>query len=279
MNLNNTKISFFNINQVKLFPQFSDGSVPFTVLLHYLSNGHLEMFLGHVHPSFSQRVHSCFGAGSLHFSTRRATHLLSYLPKVDATREVHLAGVDAQDVQASLFIGGGKFNFPVNSSGSEESRIQNINTIRRHDHLNVLMSLKTVELVQKFQHRPLNFGITTSGTSFQSGRTNRVDFVHENNGGRMLSRHNEQFTNHPRTFTDKLLHQFRSGYPDESTLGVMGDCPGEQSLTGTWWPVQEHTLGLSDTQSFEQFRVLHWKLDHFLDLLDLLIKTSDHLVG
>merc|ERR1719376_717532 len=151
MNLNNTKISFFNINQVKLFPQFSDGSVPFTVLLHYLSNGHLEIFLGNVHPSLPERVHAGFGAGSLHFSTRRATHLLSYLPEVD------LAGVDAQDIQASLFIGGGKLNFPVNSSGSEESGIQNINTIRRHDHLNVLMSFETVQLVQKFQHCPLNF--------------------------------------------------------------------------------------------------------------------------
>merc|ERR1719376_1716546 len=194
MNLNNTKISFFNINQVKLFPQFSDGSVPFTILLHNLSNGHLEIFLGNVHPSLPERVHSCFGAGSLHFSTRRATHLLGYLPKVDATREVHLAGVDAQDVQASLFIGGGELNFPVNSSGSEESGIQNINTISRHDHLNVLMSFETVELVQKFQHCPLNFGITASGTSFQSGRTNRIDLVHEDNGRRMLSCHNEQFT-------------------------------------------------------------------------------------
>ena len=55
--------------------------------------------------------------------------------------------------------------------------------------------------------------------------------------------------------------------------------PGQESLAGARGPVQEDTLGLGDTQGLKQLGVLHWQLNNLLDLLNLLVQTSDHLVG
>jgi len=38
-------------------------------------------------------------------------------------------------------------------------------------------------------------------------------------------------------------------------------------------------LGLFDAQRLEELGVLDGQLDHFLDLLDLLVQAADHLVG
>ena len=39
------------------------------------------------------------------------------------------------------------------------------------------------------------------------------------------------------------------------------------------------TFRLGYTKSIEQFRMLNWKLNNLFDLLDLLVKTSHHLIG
>ena len=51
-----------------------------------------------------------------------------------------------------------------------------------------------------------------------------------------LPSHNEQLSDHPRSFTDELLHQFRARDSDEGTFSVMGDCTGQQSLASSWKP-------------------------------------------
>lgn len=59
---------------------------------------------------------------------------------------------------------------------------------------------------------------------------------------------------------------------------MVGDGSRQQSLAGPWRPVQENTLGLCNAQALKQLRMLDGQLDHFLDLLDLAVQTTDHLV-
>ena len=94
----------------------------------------------------------------------------------------------------------------------------------------------------------------------------------------MLSGHDEELSHHPRAFTDVLLHELRSTYSDELTVSVMCDSSGKQGLTSTWRSVQQYTLWLGDTQRLEDLRVLDWELDNFLDFLDLLSETTDHII-
>jgi hypothetical protein len=85
-------------------------------------------------------------------------------------------------------------------------------------------------------------------------------------------------TYHPGTLSNVLLHELTTTDTDELALGVVSDGPRQQRLSGPRRSVEQHTLGLSDTESVEELGVLDGQLDDFLDLLDLLVESSDHLV-
>lgn len=50
--------------------------------------------------------------------------------------------------------------------------------------------------------------------------------------------HNKQFSNHPSSFTNKFLHQFRSRNSNECALSVVCYSSGKQCLACTWWTIQ-----------------------------------------
>ena len=89
-----------------------------------------------------------------------------------------------------------EFDLSVNASRSEQCRIENVDAVRRHQHLDVLRRLKPVELVQQLHHRPLHFGVGTFSFASAARRADGVDLVHEDNRRRFFTRHDEQFTNH-----------------------------------------------------------------------------------
>merc|ERR1719162_2325309 len=95
----------------------------------------------------------------------------------------------------------------------------------------------------------------------------------------MFARHNKELTHHATSFADILLHELSARDTDEAALRVVRDSTCKQCLAGSWWAVEENTLWLSNSQSFEDLWVLDWKLDDFFDLLDLFVDASNHLVG
>ncbi len=109
-------------------------------------------------------------------------------------------------------------------------------------------------------------------------RADGVDLVHEDDGWRVLSSHDEQLSHHAAALADVFLDQLRAGHPDELAVGVMRDRTSQQCLARARGSVEKHALGLGDTQRFEQLGVLEAELDHLLDLLDLLVQAADHVV-
>jgi len=83
----------------------------------------------------SKRVHTSLRAHTLHLSARRARHHLRNLLQVNAAREIHLPRVDLQDVQAGVLSRRRKLNLAIDAARSEQGRVQYIDAIGRHDHL------------------------------------------------------------------------------------------------------------------------------------------------
>jgi len=94
----------------------------------------------------------------------------------------------------------------------------------------------------------------------------------------MLPGHHEQLPDHPTSLSNVLLHQLGPTNSNEPTIGVMSDRTSEQSLSRSRRTVEEDSLGLSDSESVEEFGVFDGEFDDFLDLLDLLVESSDHFV-
>mmetsp|Transcript_118873 Transcript_118873/g.236855 ORF Transcript_118873/g.236855 Transcript_118873/m.236855 type:complete len:263 (+) Transcript_118873:616-1404(+) len=95
----------------------------------------------------------------------------------------------------------------------------------------------------------------------------------------MLSGHDEQFTHHAAALPNVLLNKFATRNTDEATVGVMGDCSCEQSLSSPRGSVKQHTLRLCNAQGLKDLRMLDRQFNHFFNLFDLFINTSDHLIG
>mmetsp|Transcript_6575 Transcript_6575/g.14969 ORF Transcript_6575/g.14969 Transcript_6575/m.14969 type:complete len:200 (+) Transcript_6575:570-1169(+) len=94
----------------------------------------------------------------------------------------------------------------------------------------------------------------------------------------MLARHDEQLTHHAASLSDVLLHELRTADADERAVGVVCHRSREKRLSRSWRSVQDDSLRLRDAERFEQLWVLNGKLDHLLDLLNLLVKSADHVV-
>jgi hypothetical protein len=59
----------------------------------------------------------------------------------------------------------------------------------------------------------------------------------------------------------------------------MGDGSRQKGFTSSWGTIHEHTLGLGNTEGLEDFGMFDGEFDDFLHLLDLLVKSSNHVVG
>ena len=185
--------------------------------------------------------------------------------------------MDLEDVETRLFARRRKLDLAIDATRSEQSRVENVDTVGGHDDLDVLLGLEAVELVEQLQHSALYFTVTARAT-LDTRRADRVDLVHEDDGRRVLARHHEQLADHARALADELLHELAATHAYKRALGVMGDGASEQRLAGAGRSVEEHALGLRDAERLEQLGMLDGQLDDLLDLLDLLVQTADHLV-
>mmetsp|Transcript_28705 Transcript_28705/g.56057 ORF Transcript_28705/g.56057 Transcript_28705/m.56057 type:complete len:250 (-) Transcript_28705:165-914(-) len=94
----------------------------------------------------------------------------------------------------------------------------------------------------------------------------------------MLPRHHEELAHHARPLSDILLHQLRPRHTDKAAVGVVSHRTRQQRLPRPWGAVEEDSLGLGDAERFEDFGVLDGELDNLLDLLDLLLESTNRLV-
>ena len=108
-----------------------------------------------------------------------------------------------------------KFDLSVNSTGTEEGRVEDVDSVGGHDHLDVLGGLEAVKLIEELQHGPLDLAVPASAGLYPGG-ADAVDLVHEDDAGRVLPRHHEQLPHHPAALADELLDELGAGHSAET---------------------------------------------------------------
>lgn len=119
--------------------------------------------------------------------------------------------------------------------------------ICRHQYLDISSRVETIELVNQFQHRPLDF-IIASCAVVESCASDSIDFIEEDDARLLAPGHLEQFTHHTGTFTDILLYEFRANDTNESRIRSVGHCTRTESFASTWWAEQKDALWWIDTE-------------------------------
>lgn len=100
-----------------------------------------------MNPPFPQSEHSGLSANCLCFSPRRSHHLLPDFPQINSSHQIHLPGVNFQNLHSRIQGRVGELDFSIYTARTQKSHVQDINTVGSHDDLDGLSRFKPVELV------------------------------------------------------------------------------------------------------------------------------------
>lgn len=171
-----------------------------------------------------------------------------------------------------------ELNLSVESSRTEESWVEGIVTVGGHDNLDICRLVESVHLGEEFDEDSLDLTIC-SRLGVVSLGGDGVDLIYKNNTGRVISGESEDVSDHSGSLSDVLLHELTAVNSDEGGRGMVRDGLREHGFSGTGRSVHEDSSGRVDTDLLVELWVGEGEFDGFSDLLFLLVKTSDILVG
>ncbi len=244
----------------------------------YLVDRGLEVLHTDLRAVVTDGEHSGLGGDGGDVGTVVAVSTTSECLVVGAVGDVHVAGVDLEDLDTTLLVGFGHLDEAVEPAWPENRPIEHVEAVRRRDDSHLTAVLEAVHLRQQLHHRPLDLGVAR-GLRLRPLRGNRVYLVDKDDRRFALGGEFEQIADEPGTLTNELSDQLGAGHLDEGGVGLVGDRTGEHRLTGAGRTVQEDAGGRVDTGFLELLRVDEWLLDGLTDFFHLLLQPADIGVG
>ena len=191
--------------------------------------------------------------------------------------EDHAAGVDLEDLLASDAVGSIDQHLPVEAAGSQQRRIENLGPVGGGDQHDAGGRVEPVHLDQELVQRLLLL-VVTAEPRHASGAAERVQFVDEDDAGRLGAGLLEQVPHAGRAHADEHLHELRPGDGEERHPRLARHGLGQQRFSASGRAHQQHAARNLRAQRLELLRVLE-ELDDLLQLLLRLIHAGDVLKG
>src|SRR5260370_314636 len=117
---------------------------------------------------------------------------------------------------------------------------------------------------------------TSAAKSCTAMPPDRVDFVDEDDAGRILLALFKKIAHAARANADKHFHEVRTRNREEGNVGFAGDGTRQQRLARSRGPDQQYTLGNSPAQFLKLLRIFQ-ELNDFLQLFLALVRPTDIL--
>ena len=185
-------------------------------------------------------------------------------------REIHvvaerdLLGVNLQDGFTALHIGTTDDYTPVETAGTEKSGIEHVRTVGGGDEDDAFVGFEAIHLDQQLVEGLLAF-IVSAAEACAAMTADRVDFVDEDDAGRVLLALFEQIADAAGAHADEHLDEVGAGDGEERYAGFAGDGAGEQRFAGSRRPDQQHAFGDASAEFLELLRLAQ-ELDDLLQL-------------
>ena len=185
----------------------------------------------------------------------------------------HLAHVHLEDLLAATNIGQTNHDLTVETTRSQQGRIQNIRTVGGRNDDDRLMSFKTIHLDQHLVQGLLTLVVTAAQTGTPLAPY-RIDFVDEDDArGRLLGL--LEHIPHPRCpHPDEHFDEIRTGDGEKRHLGFTGNRLGQQRLTSPRLADHQDALGDLAAQFLETGWILK-VIDQLFDIFLGFITASD----
>ena len=166
-----------------------------------------------------------FGAGITGRAAR--DHL-----KIDAFRELHFLGMDAQNFFAAFHVGQIDRDLAIETTGTQQRGIEHIGTVRGGDDDDAFLRVEAVHLHEQRIQRLLAF-VVSAADAVTAMTTDRVDFVDENDARRGLLALLEHVAHAAGADADKHLDEIRAADREERHVRFAGNGAGEQGFAGS----------------------------------------------
>ena len=132
-----------------------------------------------------QRDHASLDTDGLELGAAELVRGPGQLGPVDVAVDLHLAGVDPQDLGAALLVRQRELDLAIEPAGAQQGRVQHVDPVRGRQDLDPVVRREAVHLVEQLQHRPLHLPVPGLFRVEALG-AHRVELVDEDDRRRLL---------------------------------------------------------------------------------------------
>ena len=177
----------------------------------------------------------------LKIRTRESRRTLCQRTQIHIRRHPFVPRMNIENRLSALAVRKRNRNLTIETARTQQSRIQNIRTVRRRNHDDAAVVFHTVHLNEQLVQRlfTLIMAAAEAGTTLT---TNRIDFINEDDARSSCLRLLEHVTYTARTDTDKHLNKVRTRNGIERNICLTGDCLCKQRFAGARMTAQQNSL-------------------------------------
>ena len=176
------------------------------------------------------------------------------------------AHMHAEDVLAFVQVGQIHVYLSVEASGTQQGFVQHVHAVGGSQDNDTAVRAEAVHFGQQLVQRVLAFIVAAHGCCFGTGTAHGVDFVDEDDAGRLLLGLAEEVAHTGCTHADEHLYKVRACQREERYVRLACHGLGQQGLTRARRTDQQSALGNLSTQ-FGIFLRLLQELHDFFHLL------------
>ena len=180
--------------------------------------------------------------------TREPRRLTRQRIDIDLLAQRLATRMNLKNLRATLAIRTINRDLTIKTTRPQQRRIENVRTIGRRDHDDVVLRLEPIHLDQQLVERLLTL-IVSAAHPRATVTTDGVDLVHEDDARTVLLGLLEQIPHTRGTHTHEHLYEVRPRDREERHTGLAGDRAGQQRLAGARRPVEEDTRRNSRAQA------------------------------
>jgi hypothetical protein len=179
-----------------------------------------------------------------------------HLLQIDLGSEFDLLHMDLEDVDAAFLVGAVDQHLAVEAAGAQQRRVEDFRAVGGGEDDQPDRGVEAVHLGQQLVEGLLALVVAAHRGEGAACASQRVEFVDEDDGRRLLARLLEQVAHPRRADADEHLDEFGSGDGKERHPGLARDRLGEQRLAGPRRTDQQHALGDVGAEAAVVLRVL-----------------------
>ena len=160
----------------------------------------------------------------------------------------------AENFFAATHVGQSHHHAAVKAAGAQQRGIEHVRAVGRGDENHAIVRLESVHLDEQLVQCLLAL-VVSAAEACATVTAHSIDFVDEDDAGRVLLALFKQVANAACANADKHFNEVGTGDGEERHIGFAGNRTGQQGLAGSRRSDEQHALGNASAELLELLRL------------------------